>query len=353
MKGLVPHTRLSILLFAYTLSAFLLMPDTGIALGQEIELSAEERACLESHRDIELGYTATLEPDVIVNPDGSVRGILVDIVAELNQRLGTSIGLRIHPIAELLEKAQQKEIDGLLSLHPGYADELGLLKTRSYITNYPAVFARANVPFESPLDFAGKTVAVIDRLYFSRKIIEQYGRGATILKVPDSRDGLQRVIRGQADFFLGATLNAFLIAKYQLYDIAAPYVFNDDPIEVVIGTRPDWPELSSILDKGLSSFSMAELAAITAKWSYLPEKQQTSVDLTPEERDWLAEHPEISIGLPEGLVPYVMKDHAGNILMAGNNGITGYSTVNQLVPHSGYAANWNGYVLSPVSLLPL
>ena len=37
-----------------------------------------------------------------------------------------------------------------------------------------------------------------------------------------------------------------------------------------------------------------------------------ALGLTAEEKTWLKEHPYIRIGLPQGLIPYVMEDHQGN-----------------------------------------
>ena len=253
---------------------------------RQVSLTEKERVWLQAHPDITLGYTDTFEPEVIVGPDGSLRGIQVDILDELNRRLGTSIRLSIDPVPALIEKAQKKEVDGILSLHPGYADELGLLKTRSYFTGYPAVFSLRNVPFNRPSDLAGKRIAIIDAVFFSEQIVEQYGDGVTLLKVKDALEGLQSVERGEADLFLGASLNAYLITKYQLLDLTIQYVFYDDGINGVIGTRSDWPELSAILDKGLSIFSKGEIDAIVGKWIQLPSPKEV-IELTPEEQAWL------------------------------------------------------------------
>ncbi len=262
---------------------------------EKISLTESETAWLKAHPDIVLGYTDTFEPEVIVNPDGSYQGIMVDFLDALNQRLGTRIRLRIDPVPELVEKTQKKEVDGILSLTSEYADKLGLLKTRGHVTNYPAVFARKDIAFEHPYDLAHKRVAIIDKVFFSEKIVGQYGDGATILKVKDALEGLQHVEQGRADLFLGASLNAYLITKYQLLDLTTQYVFYDDPIHAVIATRSDWPELSSILDKGLSSFSKKEIEAIVAGWSHLPEQQQALVELTPEEQAWLAQNHKVRV----------------------------------------------------------
>ena len=253
-----------------------------------VKLTPEERAWLRTHPNIQIGYTDAFEPEVIVSSDGTHRGILVDLLAELNRRLGTRIRLRIDPIPEMLEKTRKKETDGILYLLPEYADKLGLLKTEGHLTGYAAVFARKNVVFDRPSDFAGKKVAIIDGVMFTEKIVERYGDGATILKVKDALEGLQRVDKGEADLFLGASINAYFLAKYQLFGLTLQYVFYDRPFKGGMGIRSDWPELVAILNKGLSTFSEAELNAIVAKWVKLPQQQEI-IMLTAEEQAWIAQ----------------------------------------------------------------
>jgi PAS domain S-box-containing protein len=280
-----------------------------------VDLSDKELAWLKAHPDITLGYTDAFEPEVIVDPDGSYRGILVDILDELNSRLGTRIRLQIDPIPRVIEKAQKKEVDGILSLHPGYADKLGLLKTGSYMSSYPAIFARKDVFFNRPSDFDGKRVAIIDKLFFSEKIMADHGKNARILRVRDAEEGLRLLENGQADIFLGATLNSYLINKYQLLNQSMQYIFFDEPINVVMGTRSDWPEFSTILDKGLSSFSKEEIEAITARWIHLPQPKKV-IELTQEERVWLKQNHTVRVRV-SNFPPYMFleKDEITGIVI--------------------------------------
>ena len=273
-------------------------------------LTPAERAWLKAHPDITLGYTDAFEPEVIVNPDGTYRGIQVDILDELNRRLGTSIRLRVYPVAELLAKARKKEIDGIPDIHPQFADKLGLLRTRTYFTGYPAVFARRDARFDRPTDLAGKRIAIIDEVFFSEQIIEQYGDGAAIVKVKDALEGLQRVDRGEADLYLGASINAYLIAKYQLLSLAPQCVFYDHPVRCGMGIRADWPELVAILNKGLASFSKEQIESIVAKWVMVPGGD-TPIEFTPEERAWLEAHPDIELGYTDAFEPEVITNPDG------------------------------------------
>ena len=294
--------------------------DGGVGLTQEnrqleteptIVLTSEERVWLRDHPDIQLGYTDTLEPEVIVNSDGTYSGMVVDFLDALNEKLGTEIGLRVYSIPELLDKAKNKRIDGILNLHPEYADDLGLLKTQTYWPAYPAVFARKETSFKSPDDFADKRVAIIDKVYITQKLMDRYGKQATILKVEDALGGLQSVEKGEADLFLGFSYNSFFIPKYQLFDVVPAHVFIDSPEWFGIGIRADWPELVSILNKGISGFSEEEIHAIITKWSYLPEKQDT-IELTDEERDWIDQNHKVRVRVSEQ-APYMYSEDGAPI----------------------------------------
>ena len=276
-----------------------------------IELTSEERAWLKAHPDIRLGYTDTLEPEVIVDPDGTYSGMLVDFLDALNERLGTRIGLRVYSIPELLDKAKTKSIDGIPNLHPEYADSLGLLKTQTYWPAYLTVFARKGASFVSPDDFADKRVAIIDKVHITQKFMDQHGKQAVILKVDNALEGLRSVENGTADLFLGLSYNSFFIPKYQLLDVVPANVFMDSPEWFGIGIRTDWPVLVSILNKGIASFSKQEIHAIISKWSYLPEKKDT-IELTYEERDWLKAHPDIELGYTDAFEPEVITNPDGS-----------------------------------------
>ena len=270
-----------------------------------VALTAQERTWLKAHPNIVLGYTDAFEPEVIVNPDGSHSGILVDFLDEMNRRLGTRITLQIDSIPGILQKAKNKEVDGILEMLPEYADKLGLLKSIGYLRAYPAVFARKNVSFAGPDDFAGKKIAIIDKVYFSEKMVREYGEQATILRVKDAIQGMKSVSEGAADLYIGVSFNSYYITKYQLFDVAIKYIFRDFPDKFGMAVRPDWPELVPILNKGISSFSQNDIDAMVAKWVHLPQ-QEITVELTPEEQAWLKAHQPIRLGFKGEYPPYLM-----------------------------------------------
>ena len=268
-----------------------------------VVLTPEEQTWLKAHPNIVLAYLDA-EPEVIANPDGSYSGMLVDFLAELNRRLGTQIGLEIDTIPAILEQAKTKKVDGILEMLPEYADKLGLLKTATYLSAYPAIFGRHDVSYNDPYDCIGKKVAITDKTLFAEKIAEEYCGQATIVKVSLPLEGLRLVSQGDVDFFIGGGWSSYLIAKYQMFDIASRHTFFDLKSRFGMAIRPDWPELVSILNKGITSFTENEVDAIVAKWVHAPPQREFIVP-TPEEKAWLSENQTVRVRVTD-LPPYMI-----------------------------------------------
>ncbi|MFC1652310.1 PAS domain S-box protein [Planctomycetota bacterium] len=263
----------------------------GSTFDPEIVLTPEEQTWLMNHPDIVLGFTDSLEPAVIAGPNGKHTGMLVDALGQINKRLGTRISLRLYDIPTVLENAQKKKVDGIVALNPEYAEKLGLLSTEVYWPDYPAVFARRGISFSGPEDFADQRVALIEGVYITQKMIDEHGKRTTVVKVKTALDGLRAVAKGEADLFLGVSYGSYYLTKYQLLELVTAHVFLDTPTWQCVGVRSDWPELVTILNKGLAQFSEEDVHSIIRKWSYLPI-QNKRVELTPAEQAWIAQkHP--------------------------------------------------------------
>jgi len=247
--------------------------------GAKVSLTPGERAWLDAHPDIVLGYGEGYEPDVIVDLDGSYRGFLVDVLSQLNHRLGASLRLEVGPVAELFEKIRRKEIDGALAIHPENARRRGLISTREFFHVYPAAFTRSGLGIHAPADLAGRRVAIVEEVFFAERLTAKYGRGGSLLRVRNALEGLNRVTQGEVDVFLGKSTNTFLVTKYQLLGLTQPFVFEDERVAGVMAVRSDWPVLATVLDKGLASFGPGEIEATVAKWvqAPLPESLLPSV----------------------------------------------------------------------------
>ncbi len=71
--------------------------------------------------------------------------------------------------------------------------------------------------------------------------------------------------------------------------------------------RPDWPELVSVLNKGISSFTENEIDAIVAKWIQLPQ-QKGALALTAGERAWLDQKHTVRVRIADWPPYLIVKD---------------------------------------------
>jgi hypothetical protein len=259
-------------------------------------LTKKEKAWLKSHPGIILGYVDSHEPNVIVNPDGSLSGVLVDLIMEVNKRLGTRIELKVFPLKELFEKAE--------------------------------------------------------KLHFSKKIISEFENRVSIIKVKDSLEGLQAVQNKEADVFIGVSHNSYLQVKYHLYGVDLKYVYSDFSTRVIMAIQNDQTTLVSILNKALATFSENEIKAMVAKWlPAMSEKKQ--INLTASEQAWLQAHQPIRLGYMAEYPPYLMtgeKSLQSGIFADLRNALIQTLGIEIVIEEFKRRARWN---LKPVKALNL
>jgi ABC-type amino acid transport substrate-binding protein/two-component sensor histidine kinase len=277
---------------------------------KSVSLTGDERAWLDEHPDITIGFFTGQEPYLMVAPDGTKTGVMVDILDEVNKRLGTQIQLGIQPsISSLLTDTKAQELDGIMAFHAEHSEQHGFLQTQNYISAYPTLFARRETVLDGPADLSGKILAKRDSEYWSQAIVDQYAKDSPVLLVESILDGLSLVNRGDADVFIGLSTNSYLIDKYQLSGIVPKYVFLDRPDQFSIAIRPGLPELVPILNKALASFSENELKGFVDKWVRIPDQPMT-LELTAKEQAWLDENHAIQVRIGDA-PPYIIPNKDG------------------------------------------
>ncbi|RKT43833.1 signal transduction histidine kinase [Thiocapsa rosea] len=142
--------------------------------------------------------------------------------------------------------------------------------TDDYLSAPWVIYTRQDSPYLIGLEsLAGKTVVA----EWGFLIIDMIKRGfpsIDILQVPTALDALTALATGQADAYVGnLAVGTFLIKEHRLTNlvVAAPthYGINTQAMAV----RADWPELASLIDKGIASMTQEDRDAILGKWIHL------------------------------------------------------------------------------------
>lgn len=264
-------------------------------------LTPEERAWLEGNPIVDFCMTLDAAPYCYLTEEGSMAGIMVDILEIAEERLGIHFRFT-YGTSDKLEKVLKEEgadAGGIWSeeaVFPGFE----YVPTRSFVKGYYSLFgygSRENVI--DPMEVRGKTIAMIHRIGDdqSNRFIEQN----KILWFETPADLFSAVISGRADYLLSYNEIAKFHMRqtlssgfYELYSF--PHAQNG-----VIVVHKNEPMLLSVLNKFLADLESKDLPGILSKW-YGHIVKPTLI-LTEEERIWLADHQELIVGMPSDMPP--------------------------------------------------
>jgi ABC-type amino acid transport substrate-binding protein len=279
-----------------------------------VELSDEERAWLVKHPSIRLGFNPDMQPLLIQDAYGKNLGILPDIFAQLEALTGLNISVEVGPWHETIKKARQGEIDGLLTCVPALAEATGLSPTREYISTIPVVFGRRDAPFtiNSFDDLKGKRVAYHRAVKFVENILAPLGNQTTPMAADSFVAALTMVLEGKADVALGMNFDTYILHQSVLTGIEPIFIDTSHVIGAVTAVRSDWPELVSILNKGLDALGDLQINKIVGTWTQLETSVQ-KVSLTKAEKAWLKQHPVMRLGIDPSWPPVEYFDAEGKL----------------------------------------
>ena len=237
-----------------------------------ILLTGDEKKWLLQHYDlnppIRLGVNPDWLPFEFMESNRSYRGMVSDYVDLLNRRLGLNMTrVEILPMPEKRLKKDYARFDVIPSAASFEPDLPDMLKTRPYLEFPWVIINKQQAPLIGGIrDFYGKTMAVIGRYAITDGIRRNHPE-IRIMEVRTAREGLDAVVSGKAHGYV----ENLAVAGYQIQDrnhhglkVAAATDFSGTGL--TFSVRKDWPELVSILNKGIAGISDAEHDRIRQKW---------------------------------------------------------------------------------------
>ncbi len=268
-----------------------------------VELSAEERAWLAEHPVIRLGVDPAFAPFEFATDGGRYQGMAAEYIQLISDRLGVRlepvIGL---PWKEAVEKAKRREIDVLPCV--GITEERKQYFTYSqpYLSFPRVIITRSESSVTSFDHLQGLTVAVQANSshhgFLNENTTLEPALYDTFLQA------MQAVSGGKADATVGnLAVCTHTIQMQHLTNLKVAGYASPKHFPLAFAVRKDWPLLPSMIDKVLNSLSYAERIEIIKRWvpvQYAEDLQprapgEVSVELTAEEKAWLAEHRTIRV----------------------------------------------------------
>ncbi len=245
---------------------------------------------------------------------GEAKGVSMDYIRLVAQKVGLQLEfVNGFTWVELQEKAKSKELEILTSIVKTPEREKQFLFTEPYLES-PTVIAtlKSNESIRSMEDLFGKKIGTIPG-YYQDEILQNHYPQITRVYVDSVLEGLKAVSYGQIDAHLGslAVINyeinrAFLL---NLKAVGQTGVQIFDSLILRFAVHQEAVLLRNILQKGLDQIAPEERLKIQSTWAInrnFEESQKPSSDLglTPEEIDWLQQHPQIRVHNETNWAPF-------------------------------------------------
>ena len=233
-----------------------------------LRLTEQELAWIQAHPVIRVGNDPAWMPIDFDDERGRPVGVAADILALLGKRTG--LHFQAVP-GQSWREAYAAGLEGKVDLLPAIglspAREQQFLFTQPYIAFRSVVVVRDDVPFVPDMASLLGRRFVLVRDYNETELVRAQYPDLDVMLVDTPDEALRLVSAGQADATLGniAVLH-FKIRQMGLTNLKVAAPTDERERLVYMAVRKDWPELVSILDKGLASITQQERTAIINRW---------------------------------------------------------------------------------------
>ena len=276
-----------------------------------LTFTEEEQAWIAANPEITLGGDFSWAPYDFLNEEGEHDGIAADVLELISEKSGLTITVVPDVWANTMEKMRAGEIMGLSCAAATKPRQEFLLFSKPYVSlSLGIIVQQHRDDIQSMDDLIGFTVAVNKDSYLHTWLTINYPNLDLVL-TNSNDESLEAVSFGKADAYIGNIAVATNVIKQRylsnLRVVAKVPNFTTDT-SVAIDKR--YPLLHSIIEKSLSAITAAEKQQIIDKWyavvsdsrafEILPY-EQSRLDLTEKEQQWIDQHPVVRIGVDPDL----------------------------------------------------
>ena len=232
----------------------------------DIPLTETEKEWIKQHKEIRLGIDPEFAPFEYLEGDRYL-GMASDYVEVLNDRLGLNMKV-VKDLSweDVTARAQTRDIDVLPAVGLTEERQQYLNFTQPYLNFHRVIITRSDAPFISGLrDIEHQKIAVQLNSSHHGYIAEN----STISPVlyGTLQESLMAVSGGEVDAFIGNVASStYWIRKLHLTNLKVAAPVSREVQNLHFAVRKDWPELASILQKGLNTITPRHQKQISDKW---------------------------------------------------------------------------------------
>jgi len=280
-----------------------------------IPLTQEELAWLREHPILRLGVDPAWPPYELIDPAGRYSGIAADYVRLISGRLG--IAMEVQPglsWEQVLAGLREKELDVSPAITLTHERSRFLLFTQPHIKYSVAIVTRSeHGTIDGLTALAGRNVALVKGYAFTELALASQPDIVPIY-VDTVLEGLNKVSNGEAEAIVSDLPSlSYRISEFNFLNLKVAGIAPFETEGLRMGVRSDWPILVSILDKALGSITPEDHQQIRQRWVSVGAAESAGIGLSPEEQQWLANHPVIRNAADPAWAPIELVDENGRL----------------------------------------
>ncbi|MFO7936052.1 MAG: transporter substrate-binding domain-containing protein [Kiritimatiellia bacterium] len=278
---------------------------------RKFQLTQAEQRWIKEHPKIRFSIDPGFEPFEIMSGDSGFSGMAADFMNLLSQKTGLKFVQISHETWPMSVNAiRNKEIDLLPCIGRSRKRENFLSYSTPYLEFARVIITRLDSPIRSLDDLRDAETGVQSNSSHHAFLRENTNINPILYKT--FSDCLMAVSSGEIDAAVGnLAVTTHFTRKLSLTNIMLAGYADQEPHSLSFGVRKDWPELTSIIDKFLTTVTLRQRNDILSEWLPLPAASSSEIDLDREEREWLLMHPRIHVGWDNSWAPIEFADKNG------------------------------------------
>ncbi|WP_416195054.1 transporter substrate-binding domain-containing protein [Pseudomonas sp. MH10] len=241
---------------------------------QKLQLTPREERWIAQHPVARIVINEAYAPLTFFDASGNFRGITADVFDLIRLRTGLNFEVRRAPsMADMMKQVSEGQADIIGTMIPSDERESRFSFTRPYVDTSFVLVTRQEADSPVSLDqFDGKRLAVLQNSP-TLPFVRREHPGAQVVETDNPFQALDILAQHQVQGAIVSLPSANYFLSSQLFEdkLQMSATVGDDQARISMATARDATELSSILDKALSSIAPEDLAIINNRWrAYVP-----------------------------------------------------------------------------------
>ncbi|MFT2089514.1 transporter substrate-binding domain-containing protein [Paraglaciecola sp. 2405UD69-4] len=287
--------------------------------GMKVPLTQIEQAWIEAHPNVIVGGGPDWAPFDFADKQGNYQGIAADYLQLISNNTGLKFQVSIDDWKSNLNKAKNNQVQILAAVYKTADREAFLNFSEPYFEALDYFFVRKDLAVRTLDDLNGKRVA-IPTDFAHKALIQEHFPLIQIIDVPTISAAIDAVLENRADLLFDTYGALTYILQLEGINTIVPFKSARylGKKTLHIASTKAYPELASIIQKGLAAISTEQHRNIQNRWfggeTSLPAELSSSSELTltKQQKQWIQNHPVINVAGDNAWAPFEFQNEYGD-----------------------------------------